>query len=85
MAGIDLLNRPIWICQKHRGEFGVHFWSEPKQWKECVVNRGDVTPEIDQAIPPRHNLVLKLLFRKRAEELVNAILVELPRLQSPQY
>src|SRR5215467_14023862 len=26
MAGIDLLNRPIWICQKHRVEFGIHFW-----------------------------------------------------------
>src|SRR5262245_29585394 len=81
-TGIELPNGAIWIRQKHCVKLRAEFGANTKQRKECVIDSGNVAPKVNETIPSRRDLPLKLFFGKSLEELINTGFVELPRLQS---
>src|SRR5258708_26599196 len=52
--------------------------SDAEERKQSVVRRGEVTPEIAEAIPPRRDLLLELLLGEPVEEGRDPVGVELP-------
>src|ERR1700746_624253 len=75
LSGHRKFDGSIRFRNEHCVEFRVKPFANAKQRQEPVVDRCEVSPEIDQAVFAGSDLLLQLIRRKSAEQLVGTLYV----------